>query len=73
MQRWHHADKAYYLVFETMDDATEYRDFLRDYGIYAEMVPNVEEFVLAVQERAILDNFEREILNMALVEDPVLQ
>lgn len=70
MKQYGKDDEAFYLEFENIDDATEYRDFLRDCGIYCVFMPDRSEVVLMVRFQDILENFEREFLRLSLVADP---
>jgi hypothetical protein len=56
---------AFYLDFDDIDDATAYRDRLRDYGIYAKFMPKKGvEYTLEITKETVLGNFKKEFLGV---------
>lgn len=45
------------------EEAIAVRDDLRDYGVYANMDPKSEDWVVVVQTKALIDKFKKEFLN----------
>jgi hypothetical protein len=44
------------IEFENLRDTTDYRDYLRDHGIYAEM-PQNEKYILKVTSESLMEGF----------------
>lgn len=66
MKQYGKDDKQFYLEFDNMEDATDYRDFLRDCGFYASFMPDRTDYVLVVRFADLVEAFEKDFLRNAL-------